>query len=77
MRLALILAASSALLAACAGIVAGDCSGDAYQTGRRDGRIGAYAQADRYAARCGPQFDSARYTAGWRDGLADRPRPPW
>ena len=78
MKLAFVVfAASAALVAGCAELVSADCGGDAYQIGRRDGRIGAYEQAERYSARCGPQFDPARYAAGWRDGLADRPRPLW
>ena len=65
------------LVAGCAGIAADECTTDSYQLGRRDGRIGAYAQADAYAARCGTRarFDTQRYLDGWRDGSAERPRP--
>ncbi len=65
------------LLAGCAALVQDECTADAYQVGKRDGRLGAYAQADAYAARCGSRgrFDASRYMEGWRDGLAERPRP--
>lgn len=76
MKLAILAAAGVSILAGCAEILTADCSGDAYQIGRRDGRIDAHAQAERYTARCEPQFDAARYVAGWRDGIADRPPPP-
>ena len=76
MKPSIALAAGSAVLSGCAAIVTADCGADPYEVGRRDGRIDAYAQAERYKARCGPQFDTTRYVAGWRDGLADRPTPP-
>jgi hypothetical protein len=56
---------------------AADCSGDWYQVGARDGRIGAEPQIESYAARCsGVQPDAARYAEGYRDGAAQRPRVP-
>lgn len=70
------IAAFPLLLSGCAALLAQDCAGDAYEIGRRDGRIGAYAQSERYRERCGAGFDAARYTEGWRQGLYDRPLPP-
>ena len=69
--------AGALLVAGCAAIGIDECTADSYQVGRRDGRIGAYSQADAYAARCRAQgrFDVQRYLEGWRDGWADRPRP--
>ena len=69
------LASAAILLAGCAAIAVEECSADAYQIGKRDGRIGAYAQSDRYAARCGGRFSASRYMDGWRDGFAERPKP--
>ena len=64
--------------AACAGSGA-DCGVDAYQLGRRDGRLGAglEAQADIYGARCGAPIDRTRYTEGYGDGFRERPIPLW
>lgn len=70
-----ILAAVALFLAGCAALVEKECTADSYQIGKRDGRIGAYAQADRYAARCGGRFSASRYMDGWRDGFAERPKP--
>ena len=53
------------------------CSADWYQTGQRDGRLGATPQADYYAARCAGAVDRARYQSGWEDGYAQRPVPLW
>lgn len=79
MKLPLLLAASAALLAGCAAIVADECTADSYEIGKRDGRMAAYSQAEIYAARCGTrgQFDAARYSEGRRAGLAERPIPLW
>jgi hypothetical protein len=74
---ALISVTSLLVIAACASTA--DCSADAYQLGRRDGRLGAglEAQADIYGARCGAPIDRARYTEGYRDGFRERPIPLW
>jgi hypothetical protein len=53
-----------------------DCASDWFEIGKRDGRIGAYSQADRYAARCGAAVDRERYEQGHRAGSAERARPP-
>ena len=69
----------SALLA-CILALAGcatDCGPDWYQVGERDGRINAGSQISRYAARCSPPPDEARYTAGYAAGFALRPPPNW
>ena len=55
----------------------GDCGPDWRATGQRDGRLGAQAQADNYARRCGVAVDAAQYDAGWREGLAERSVPLW
>jgi len=39
--------------------------------------VGAQAQADNYARRCGVAVAAAQYDAGWREGLAERPVPLW
>jgi hypothetical protein len=49
-----------------------DCGGDWYAHGWRDGRYGAFAQAELYARRCAT-VDVGEYNRGWRDGAADRP----
>jgi len=54
-----------------------DCSANWYETGQRDGRLGATPQADYYAARCAGAVDRARYQSGWEDGYAQRPLPLW
>ena len=71
------LGAAALVLQGCAAIAVDECTADSYQVGRRDGRIGAYSQADAYAQRCGTRggFDASRYLEGWRDGWADRPKP--
>ena len=71
------LGAAALLLAGCAALAENECTADSYQIGKRDGRIGAYAQADAYAARCGARsrFEASRYLDGWRDGWAERPKP--
>ena len=74
MKRAAVLAAAALAVAGCASIATDECKSDAYQVGLRDGRIGAYSQADAYATRCSA-FDRSRYTEGWRDGVAQRPRP--
>ncbi len=51
---------------------AADCGGDWYAHGWRDGRYGAFAQAELYARRC-PGVDASEYNRGWRDGAAERP----
>ena len=63
-------------LSACAGAESSDCSGDWYSIGKRDGRMGAFSQAERYAKRCGVPVDVQRYEEGFRAGSAERPRPP-
>ena len=72
MKTSLLLLALSALLAGCA--TASECAGDWYSIGQRDGRFGAFAQADLYAQRCGA-VDVEKYDAGYRDGYAARPNP--
>jgi hypothetical protein len=58
----------------CGGCATIDCGTvDWFETGQRDGRLGADSQADGYAARC-PGIDRARYEAGLQSGLAMRPR---
>ena len=49
-----------------------DCGGDWYAHGWKDGRYGAFAQAELYAQRC-PAVDASRYNAGWQDGASQRP----
>lgn len=61
-------------MAGCA--TSGDCSGDWYAIGQRDGRLGANPQAELYAQRCAA-VDAGRYRDGWRDGFAQRPIPSW
>jgi hypothetical protein len=52
-----------------------DCAADAYALGQRDGVLGA--QMQQTGARCGAQFDQARYAEGWRAGFSSRPIPLW
>ena len=59
------------MVAGCAGI---DCGSDWYAVGQRDGRLGADAQIENYAARCGGNVDRGRYAEGWQSGFAMRPR---
>ena len=58
--------------AACA--TSGDCSGDWYGIGQRDGRLGATPQAELYAKRCSA-VDAEKYAEGWRSGYGQRPNP--
>ena len=55
-----------------AGCATSDCGSDWYSTGRSDGRVGTFAQADVYARRC-PAVNTAEYNRGWRDGASERP----
>jgi len=64
------------LLSGCAGAQSVDCTGDWFEIGKRDGRMGAYSQVERYVARCSGPVDRARYEEGHRAGSAERPRPP-
>ena len=54
-----------------------DCGPDWRSIGERDGRINAGSQAQRYAARCGTQVDTAAYDEGYQAGFARRPIPSW
>ena len=63
---------AAALLAGCAG--AGDCAGDWFATGQRDGMLNAGSQAARYAARCPGPVDTAKYEEGYSDGFSRRGR---
>ena len=65
------------ILGGCASLGSSDCTADWYQVGKRDGRLGAQPQAEIYQRRCGAaaQVDAARYSEGWRDGFAERPKP--
>ena len=60
-------------LAGCAKLA---CDTDWYETGRRDGRLGASPQIDSYVERCGDNVDRARYTEGWEVGWGMRPLGP-
>lgn len=68
------LAAFCVVLSGCAAIAKLDCDTDWYETGRRDGRLGADSQIENYAARCDGNVDRARYAEGLQVGLAMRPR---
>jgi hypothetical protein len=74
MRKTLALAAFCLAVPGCAAIAKLDCDTDWYETGRRDGRLGASSQIESYAARCGGNVDRARYEEGWQAGSAMRPR---
>jgi len=63
-------------LAGCAGTSV-DCGPDWFEIGKRDGRIAAGSQIERYAARCGVPVDRARYEEGYRESLAQRGPPGW
>lgn len=65
-----------ATLSGCAGAGSSDCTGDWFDIGKRDGRMGAFSQPDLYAKRCGVPVDTQRYEEGYRAGSAERPRPP-
>jgi len=72
----LLLAITSLIaLAGCAGLGSADCGPDWHAIGQRDGRLGAYPQAEAYARRCGVEVDSAAYQRGWQEGFGMRPRP--
>ena len=71
MKKALLAALSLSTLAGCAAL---ECDTDWYETGRRDGVLGADSQIENYAARCGGKVDRARYLEGVQAGLAMRPR---
>jgi hypothetical protein len=76
LALRLVAAAACGVIAGgCAVINAADCGPDWYSTGKRDGRLGAYSQAELYAARCAGPVDTARYMDGWQAGLYERPIP--
>lgn len=62
-------------VAGCAGLGSADCGPDWHAIGQRDGRLGAYPQAEAYARRCGVEVDSAAYQRGWQEGFGMRPRP--
>jgi hypothetical protein len=62
------------LTGACAS-TGSECSSDSFALGRRDGVLGAQMQQN--GARCGAQFDQARYAEGWRAGISARPIPLW
>lgn len=73
-----ITACTALILSGCAGVVSSECeAGDWYEVGRRDGRMGAWPQAELYSQRCGAQtkVDRARYAEGWRRGSSEQPRP--
>lgn len=73
MKTLLLLAASTAFVSGCA--TSSDCGNDWYSTGQRDGRAGAFPQADLYARRCGGAVNVEKYNAGYRDGYSERPIP--
>jgi len=64
-------------LAGCAGMNSQDCGPDWFSVGRRDGRMNAGSQIERYAVRCGGPVDRARYEAGYEEGFYERPKPMW
>ena len=71
MSLKLISLLAVALVAGgCAGTA--DCGSDWYAHGWRDGRYGAFAQAELYTRRCAG-VDVSEYNRGWRDGYSERP----
>jgi hypothetical protein len=70
------LLAAIAALSGCAGLQEADCGGDWFMIGKRDGRLGAVSQVERYASICSTPVDRARYEEGHRAGSAERPRPP-
>lgn len=71
MRQALIGALSLLALGGCATL---ECDTDWYETGRRDGRLGAQPQVEYYAGRCKGNVDVLRYLDGWHLGVSMRPR---
>jgi hypothetical protein len=74
MRKTLVLAVGCLTLAGCAAIARLECDTDWYETGRRDGILGADSQLENYAARCGGKLDRGRYAEGLQVGLGMRPR---
>jgi hypothetical protein len=72
-----LLLATTVLLAGCAGAGGADCGPDWRAVGERDGRINAGSQAQRYAARCSGNVDTAAYEAGYAEGFSRRPIPSW
>jgi hypothetical protein len=60
--------------AALAGCAALECDTNWYETGRRDGLIGAETQVEYYSGRCDGNVDVLRYLEGWHAGTAMRPR---
>lgn len=65
------------ILAACAtfaGCAALECDTNWYETGRRDGLLGAESQAEYYSGLCSGNVDVLRYLEGWQAGVAMRPR---
>jgi hypothetical protein len=71
MKKALIVALYLWTLAGCAAL---GCDTNWFETGRRDGILGADREIENYAARCGGKLDRARYTEGLQAGLGMRPR---
>jgi hypothetical protein len=71
MKKMLTLAACCMTLAGCAAL---ECDTNWYETGRRDGILGADTQIENYARRCGGKLDRGRYTQGLQQGLSMRPR---
>ena len=65
------LAFLTAFLAGCAAL---ECDTNWFETGRRDGLLGAPAQAEYYSGRCAGNVDVLRYLEGWYAGVAMRPR---
>ena len=61
-------------LLALAGCAALECDTNWYETGRRDGILGAEREIESYAGRCGDKLDRARYAEGLQAGLGMRPR---
>ena len=62
------------LILALSGCAALECDTNWFETGRRDGLLGAEAQAEYYARRCNGNVDVLRYLEGWHAGVALRPR---
>ena len=62
------------LALALTGCAALECNTDWFETGRRDGLMGADYEIESYVERCEGNVDRARYRAGWEDGSGQRPR---
>lgn len=71
-RAALLSVAFALAASGCATSTTADCGEDWYTHGWRDGRYGAFAQAELYARRCAA-VDATEYNRGWRDGNSARP----